>query len=262
MKQLLYILPLFAAASIVAGCEDFASADPDQAVVEGYLHAGHTPQIKLNRQLVIADGDTTYAQPLSGLVLTLTNQTTGESEVLSESASTAGTYEGKMVVRAEHSYKLTFDYAGKSVWAETTIPTAPQGFRGEKDTLWHTILFSDDTIRRVNYYWDNPDNEYHLTQVTNMESWTKLIYEYANTTPSRTITSTPTQDTTYQVNSRGFSYYGRHYVILYKVNEEYVDLYYENSSNSQHLTNPSTNVHNGFGIFTGMNSDTLILRLL
>jgi hypothetical protein len=261
MKRLLYTIPLFAAAALTAACEDFASADPDQAVVEGYLHAGRTPEIRINRQLVIAEGDTTYDNPLSGLTLTLLNETTGRSETLSESADEAGTYLGTSAIEAEATYRLSFEYAGKQVWAETTVPSAVEGFWGEADFIVHTASLADDTVRYVNFHWQNPDNVYHLTQMTHMETWTKLLNEY-NPSPKKTITSTPTLDTTYQVSSRAFSYYGRHYVIVYKVNEEYVNLYYESSSNSQHLTNPATNVHNGYGILTGMNSDTLLLRVL
>ena len=258
IKKIFRLLPL-ATLLLLTCCTDFSEADPDQAVVEGFMHAGRTASISVNRQLVFTTGDTTFSQPIAGLQLTLFNETTGHSEMLTETDS--GVYESAALIEDGATYTLIFDYAGKNVWAQTTIPSRVTGFTGEATTLVHTERFSDDTIRYVNYRWDNTDDTYHLTQITHMESWIKPIYT-TNSTPSRTITSTPTQDTTFQVNSRGFYYYGRHYIILYKLNQEYVDLYYENSSNSQHLTNPATNVHNGFGIFTGMNSDTLLLQIL
>lgn len=260
IKKIFGLLPIVAMLFLI-GCEDFAKADPDQAVVEGFLHAGRTATIKVNRQLVFAVGDTTFEQPIGGLALELFNETSGKSEKLTE--TDLGVYESTGRIDEGATYRLEFDYNGKNVWAQTTIPSKVVGFVGSDTALLHTKRFSEDTLRYVNYHWNNPNNDYHLVQTTNMESWTSLIYTpINNTTPSRTITSTPTQDTTHQVNSRQFSYFGRHYMILYKVNQEYVDLYYENSSNSQHLTNPATNVHNGFGIFTGMNSDTLLLRLI
>lgn len=243
----------------VYGCEDFAQADPDQAVVEGFLHPNRIAQIKVNRQLVFSSGDTTFSQPLSMLHITFVNESSGVSETLIETE--AGVYCSEQLIVEENTYTLSFEYAGKNVWAQTTVPSRVTGFEADGNALLHTERFSDDTLRYVNYRWENENNEYHLMEITHMESWVVPIYNTAYT-PSFTITSSPTQDTAFQVNSRGFHYYGRHYMILYKLNQEYVDLYYENSSNSQHLTNPPTNVQNGFGIFTGMSSDTLLLTIL
>lgn len=244
---------------LLCGCEDFAQADPDQAVVEGFLHANRTAEIKVNRQLVFSGGDTTFSQPLSMLHITFVNESTGKSETLVETE--AGVYCSQQLIAEENTYTLSFEYAGKNVRAQTTVPSHVTGFEADGNALLHTERFSEDTLRYVNYRWENEYNDFHLMQITHMESWVKPIYNTAYT-PSFTITSSPTQDTTFQVNSRGFHYYGRHYMILYKLNQEYVDLYYENSSNSQHLTNPPTNIQNGFGIFTGMSSDTLLLQIL
>jgi hypothetical protein len=54
-----------------------------------------------------------------------------------------------------------------------------------------------------------------------------------------------------------FQYFGKHRLILYHVLPDYASLYSENSTSSQNLTNPSTSIMNGYGIFTGLNSDTL-----
>jgi hypothetical protein len=43
---------------------------------------------------------------------------------------------------------------------------------------------------------------------------------------------------------------------------DYASLYSENSTSSQNLTNPSTSIVNGYGIFTGLNADTLYLNVL
>jgi hypothetical protein len=38
-------------------------------------------------------------------------------------------------------------------------------------------------------------------------------------------------------------------------------LYSDNSNSSQNLSNPTTNITNGLGIFTGISSDTLYLQV-
>lgn len=48
-------------------------------------------------------------------------------------------------------------------------------------------------------------------------------------------------------------------IILYHVLPDYASLYEENTTSSKNLTNPSTSITNGYGIFTGLNSDTLYI---
>ncbi len=243
---------------LATGCEsgDFAKADPDQAVVEAFLHAGRAALVSINQQCVYEREDTTFVQPVGGLDVILSDLTDGSHELLREDS--VGYYGSDRIIAEGHSYRIDFEYAGKSVWATTTVPERPVNFRANAESLLHTERFSDDTIRYVTYTWDNPAETFHLQHIRHMESWTTPIYNYYG---PRTKTYTPSVDTTFQVNSREFDYYGRHYVVLFRVNQEYVDLYYSNSSNSQNMTNPPTNVNNGYGIFTGINSDTLILKL-
>jgi len=50
-------------------------------------------------------------------------------------------------------------------------------------------------------------------------------------------------------------------LVLYHLNEEYAMLYATSGNSSTDLTSPSTNISNGFGIFTGMSTDTLFLQV-
>lgn len=59
-----------------------------------------------------------------------------------------------------------------------------------------------------------------------------------------------------------FSYYGTHQIILFKLNSEYAALYENSGTTSQSLTVPPTSIVNGYGIFTGINSDTLYIEVV
>jgi len=63
------------------------------------------------------------------------------------------------------------------------------------------------------------------------------------------------------INAMEFEYFGTHRIIIYHVLPDYADLYEQNSTSSQNLENPSTSISNGYGIFTGLNSDTLYLEV-
>jgi hypothetical protein len=51
-------------------------------------------------------------------------------------------------------------------------------------------------------------------------------------------------------------------LILYHLNADYAALYNDTGNSSQNLTNPTTNIENGLGIFTGINADTLLLNVI
>lgn len=60
---------------------------------------------------------------------------------------------------------------------------------------------------------------------------------------------------------RNLTQYGRHQVIVFRVNHEYAALYQSTGSSTLSLTQPPTNIQNGLGIFTGVSSDTLYFEV-
>ena len=52
-------------------------------------------------------------------------------------------------------------------------------------------------------------------------------------------------------------FYGRHRARVYRVNEEYVDLFKFGEQDPTRLSEPPTNIENGLGIFTAFNSVSL-----
>ncbi|MBK6828196.1 MAG: hypothetical protein IPG86_15690 [Chitinophagaceae bacterium] len=72
----------------------------------------------------------------------------------------------------------------------------------------------------------------------------------------------PSQTTTQDLSFQQFTYYGNYRVVLYRIWPEYAALYEDNGANSTNLAEPPTNVVNGRGIFTGINTaDTLYVRV-
>jgi len=87
------------------------------------------------------------------------------------------------------------------------------------------------------------------------------IFDTAHFRPPRMFRNSPMQGTSSQISPMSFSYYGTHRVILFRLNAEYSAIYQENGSNSLNLTAPNSNIENGLGIFTGINSDTLMIEV-
>ena len=79
MKYKILILAIMSA--LLVSCEkDFSEANPYQAIVEGYLHAGRTVTLNINRQKIFNSDDTTFVNPINDLVITFTDLTDNISE--------------------------------------------------------------------------------------------------------------------------------------------------------------------------------------
>ena len=71
----------------------------------------------------------------------------------------------------------------------------------------------------------------------------------------------PTDLDTYTIRGMTLTQYGTHRVILYKVNDEYAELYEFQEQDSRYFNEPPSNVINGLGIFTAFNSDTIYFEV-
>lgn len=72
----------------------------------------------------------------------------------------------------------------------------------------------------------------------------------------------PSQSDHYSMKTRRFSYYGNHRIILFHINPDLASLYEESKNTSQNITNPPTEIKHAFGIFTGINADTLNVNVM
>ncbi len=175
--------------------------------------------------------------------------------------------DSNLVVLPGNDYALSFDYNGHSVTSTTSIPTRPIN-----TSLNPSVLYIDPyamgpgmSQNKVTVYWDNPDNIYHLIIIEYMESSYDPISP--NLDPEsfdqyRKVSTKPVLETSYDLDTRRqLAFFGTYKIIIYKVNEEYVNLHENISQSSLNLTEPLTNIENGLGIFTGINSTTLTLEV-
>jgi len=114
----------------------------------------------------------------------------------------------------------------------------------------------------VSLTWNNPDGSNYIVVIENMEKTLTAIRDFgSNTRPGNMFRKAPTTSSGIEIQSMEFQYYGKHRLILYHVLPDYASLYSDKQSSSQNLTNPSTSIMNGYGIFTALNSDTLYLNV-
>ena len=166
-------------------------------------------------------------------------------------------------------YELSFNFNDKKVKANTYIPAKPLNFSQSITEISITRQDStsgppsmDNNTALLKLTWDNYDGSYYIVFIDNIESTLDPIRSFGSKTPpGNRFRKAPTNSSGTEIRPMEFQYYGTHRIILYHVLPDYASLYNDNSTSSQNLTNPSTSIINGYGIFTGLNSDTLFIEV-
>lgn len=258
---------LLALALICLSCEQEEQSEfTDSPILEAYLHPGKYFTIDIARQTPFS-ADVTYSEDdLDHLSLQV--ERNGEFHTLV--ALGDGKYiDSTSVVSEGESYSLSFQFNAKTVTGYTYIPTKPTHAEQSAAEIYVDRIDSgsfgpppSSMADPIEITWDNPDHSYYLILVENVESALDPIRDFGDDgPPSNIFRKQPTSLGSEEIGAREFQYFGTHRVVIYHVLPDYAALYDDNSSSSQNLSNPSTSIVNGYGIFTGMNSDTLWIEV-
>lgn len=244
---------------LISSCEKNESTPEfeDIPVIEAYLHAGKKFELRVSRQIPFSSDPAFSEDDISQLSI-IVNAQNQNYQLLSVGN---GVYQSDaLIIDSDTEYKVAFLYNNKNVEAITNIPAKPSGLNiSANEIIIETGTFPPVMPEPIDVSWQNDDNSYYLIVVENIETDPELINE--NGAGGMTFRNEPTQSNNYQINSRSFSYVGTHRIILFHLNPDYAKLYDDSGNSSQNLTNPNSSIQNGFGIFTGINSDTLYLEV-
>jgi hypothetical protein len=253
---------------LFSGCKKEENKEfTDSPIIESYLQAGHYLTVKISRQIPFSSDVDYSSDDINNLTLkVLYNNATYHLEPLGD-----GKYiDSSIVVSDGATYSLNFEYNSKIVSAYTYVPWRPLNVALsatvmviEKVDLSVGVPTSPpSTPDPVTLTWTNTDASYYLITVENMETTLEPVRDFGDRTPPANIfKKSPTNSNAEELRSMEFQYYGRHRIIIYHVLPDYAALYNANSTSSQNLTNPSTSIINGYGIFTGLNSDTVYVQV-
>lgn len=256
------LIILGAAALLASSCKKQNSADvTDKPVVIAYLTPGQPVSVKVYQQKGLAD-TATYGAAITGLSLSLSNGT--QTVTLTENSAGNYTYSNTTFVASGKSYTLKFSYPSGDVSATTTVPVRPVTYTASRTTINIPLTTSNspgttDSIA-VTLKWSNPDSLYHAIVFKNDDNNPYNLHPQRNGLVNFTIDAKTADH--YDVYFRTFNYLGVYRAILYSVDKAYGDILTSNANTtSQRLSNPPGNITNGFGIFAGMQADTIKLTL-
>ncbi len=240
---------------------DIRVADSNKAVVEAYLIPGHDISIIVSKQLEYGSSDT-VVQPIEDLSIILSDGITQLQLTYSDSVYT---YANSYNILTDSSYTIDFIYNNCEISAETYIPPKPEGFTSSALSVsLESFSFGipPPEPEPIELEWDNLDNGYFMVVAECIEENPEPVYDTSSFRPPMVFRNTPIQSNYYSLNTRSFSYFGTHYLILYRLNPEYAELYEDNGSSTLNLEEPPGNIENGLGIFTGLNADTILFEVI
>ena len=233
-------------------------------MVESYLRSGKRIEVLISKEGLFENA-TIDTIEFIGLTVKIAE---GDNEYILQSVG-GGKYisDEDVSVTQGKVYSLEFEYEGEHLSASTYVPSKPIGFELSAYEIeiyrpgpGSTPGTAPTRPEPVDVSWENPDSDYHLVVVTVIEEDPKEISEGV-VFRSGSFRNEPNTGTSYEINRFSFEYYGMHAVILYKLNSEYATLYEDTGNSSLNLKSPYSNVTNGLGIFTGVNSDTVYLNV-
>jgi hypothetical protein len=267
MKSTLFAIVLLTFALLTSCGKDLSTPiEPDKvAIVESYLYAGDSSIIiKLTKLLPFSADTSNATEYISGMNLRV------NGAALTETGN--GVYKlqmgGKRIQPGE-SYILKFLYYSDTVSSITTIPERPADFSISDHEISTARVTSSSggmpggQMEDLDLTWTNDDGSYYYVLIEYLENTPDYINYYSATLdPSTTQSISPMSTSGTRLNMRELYFFGSYRIVLFKVTKDFVDLYQQTAANSNNITNPVTSIHNGYGVFTGMSSDTVFLKVL
>jgi hypothetical protein len=255
MKYLLSFL------AILTACKkNEVSEFTDTPIVEAYLKPNDYLNVKISRQIPFSSNITYSSDDINQLSI----QVSAENNTYTLKPIGDGNYvDSSKVVTAGSSYHLSFTFNSKNVQAYTYIPDKPKNVTQSASQISIEKMDSTpgppgDMPDPVKITWSNPDHSYYLVLVENTESNPESIRNFgSNGPPAIRFRKAPSNSSSEEIRPMEFQYFGKTRIILFHVLPDYAALYNQSSTSSQNLTNPSTSITNGYGIFTGLSADTM-----
>jgi hypothetical protein len=251
----------FAIGALLSACQKTSTSTVsgiNKPVVEGYLVPGTKTLIKVYYQKYL-DDTITYGFPITGLKLNISDGT--NTVQLVETTPGNYTWSDTTFIQEKKTYSLNFTYQGSTISSKTTVPDKPTGFKAS-DTLQRVPfrgagITSTTTFVPVTFSWTSPASWFYLMVYKNTSA---VMYPTnANSNPYHDNETLIGQVAIFNTQPTLFAYTGMYKVQLFHINQEYNDAISAGGGTSLSLTNPSTNIVNGLGIFTSMQAATLML---
>lgn len=257
------------AACVLAACDSSADDESEnQLVVEAFLYAGEpVDDIEIATTIPFGSSDT-VGVPINDADVWLIRE--GVTYTLASSDDQGHyAYAGDdLRVTADDVFTLEIEYEGQRISAETTVPPPPDNVELSKSALivpdFDNGFPSSESIGNLSELlsvtWDNPGEAYHyvVLRAEADEDPDYILPDFIRDfIGDFELVTEPTRANFYDVRPVELDFVGEHFATVYRINEEYAELFENLEQDSRDLNEPPTNIQGGLGIFSAFNSVTV-----
>ena len=241
------------------------SQPSELAVVEAYLYEGEIIDDIYITSLLPYGGEDTIFQKISNADIKILHN--GNSYQLTPSDS-SGYYHYSGIdleISIGEKYEIEIEYFNKIITAETNVPVPPSGL-----SISDSIISIDpnnikaywENMTPIDINWDECGSDYSYVLIENVEDGPIDIYSGGKASKGFKRITLPVQRNSYTfMPLEIIQQYGTHLIRVFRINQEYADLYESMEQDSRDLNEPLTNITNGLGIFTAFSCDSLYFEV-
>jgi hypothetical protein len=261
----------------LSGCfnSEIEFEDQYMIVVEAYIYSGaNLADINLTGMISFGN-DSTTGEGIEDATVTLRN--TSGQWLLQHNPDSSGNYipAEDISVQPGDTFHLLIESGDILLQSSTIVPEAPPIINLSASSLYIPKVEDPREMGDVDFpepielTWENPEEKYYYFRIENIESDPESIMpDPPDDMPFRRggfafqMFTRPVNDELYTITSRDLTHFGTHRLIVYSVNQEYVNLYETQEQDTRKLNEPFTNIDNGLGIFTSFSSDTMYFEVI
>jgi hypothetical protein len=249
---------------------EFIAPVPDVFVVQAFLFVGEPVTDVTVTGVLPIDADSTEVAPvISDAAITLVRD--GVRFELSATSGEPGYYSypgNDLLIGIGDIFQLEAVVDGKMATAETVVPLPPVALALSADTLVAPTPGGRGRGRAsalqtgITAKWSNSDRRLHFVVIDNIELNPEILptTEIFSRFAARIVTQ-PTAADSSVVRILTLTHFGRHRLKLYRVNDEYADLYEGLEQDSRDLNEPPSNIHGALGVFSAFSADSAFFRV-
>lgn len=264
-------IPLFTIATtlmLTTGCssEMPAAVAEELLMIRAYLFAGESvSDIQVTGTLPLGSEETVLP-PINDAEVYLVKNS--QRYDLVPSAGDSGYYhydDDDLTVEAGDIFDIHVIHGSRTAWGTTLVPEAPASISASSDSLYIPESFfpgSGIDQSEVTIDWEEVPSALWYVVVENIDVNPEPIERrgfFGGDGPGRFI-SPPRTMNMYTIRSMLLTHYGTHRVKVYRINQEYADLYSSRQQDTRDLNEPRTNIVNGLGIFSAFSSQEVMFH--
>lgn len=273
MKSTLRALCSAALIVVVAACDTVNTSDETaELVVEAFLFTDlPVDNIRITEAIPLSEvsESDSLEVPVIDAEVTLTRG--NEAFQLTASGSEGYYhYDGNdLTVSEGDEFRLSVQRGSATVTATTTVPRVPVAVNLSTHKVEVVRLIigprgplnpgGADAVReslqnaRITVSWENPNAELHFVVVESVIDGQPdyILPEFIRDQIRRfRLVTEPTDQDFFDIDLRSMETFGQYRATVYRVNEEYADLYESREQDSRDLNEPASNIEGGLGVFS------------